>query len=183
LTLGHRRFAILSMLPPVSSDRRRGPFYHAPGSRNRQSIGAVVDARERLLGYADALAEAGLSIDETPIVEAYLNPPGVSDGARMLLDEAPKATAILATADNLALGVISEARHRGIAVPRDLSVVGWDDVVEAVSAEPPLTTVAQPIKEKGRIAARIVLNPPPRPRHEILPVRLVVRASTGPAPD
>ena len=77
----------------------------------------------------------------------------------MLLDMAPEATAILAMADKQAIAVLDEARRRGIGVPRDLSVVGFDDAPDAVTADPPLTTIAQPLVEKGRVAARIVSPP------------------------
>jgi DNA-binding LacI/PurR family transcriptional regulator len=97
----------------------------------------------------------------------------------MLLDNAPDVTAVLAMADPQALGVLSEARQRGIDVPRDLSVVGFDDLPEAAFADPPLTTIATPTIEKGRAAASILFEGGP-PRQVVLPVELVVRASTAP---
>ena len=63
--------------------------------------------------------------------------------------------------DVLALAAIAEARRRGRRVPEDLSVVGYDDVPEAARADPPLTTVAQPIVEKGRLAAHMIFDPRP----------------------
>jgi DNA-binding LacI/PurR family transcriptional regulator len=83
--------------------------------------------------------------------------------------------------DVLGIAVIEEARRRGLRVPEDLSVVGYDDVPEAAAAEPPLTTIAQPMVEKGRLAAQMIFDHGP-PRKEVLPVRLVVRGSTGRAP-
>ena len=77
---------------------------------------------------------------------------------------------------------MDEARNRGLRVPEDLSVVGYDDVPEAARSDPPLTTIAQPIVEKGRLAAQMIFDPGP-PRKETLPVKLVVRGSTGPAPE
>jgi DNA-binding LacI/PurR family transcriptional regulator len=76
------------------------------------------------------------------------------------------------------LGMLQAARDRGVRVPKDLSVVGYDDVPEAAAADPPLTTIAQPIVEKGRLAARMIFERGP-PRREVLPVKLVVRGTTA----
>jgi DNA-binding LacI/PurR family transcriptional regulator len=65
-----------------------------------------------------------------------------------------------------------------VRVPEDLSLVGYDDVPEAAAADPPLTTIAQPIVEKGRLAARMIFERGP-PRREVLPVKLVVRGTTA----
>ena len=97
----------------------------------------------------------------------------------MLLDNAPEATAVIALGDTQELAVLSEARRRGIIVPRDLSVVGFDDPPEAARTDPPLTTIVQPTIEKGRVAARILFEGGP-PRQVVLPVKLVVRSSTAP---
>jgi DNA-binding LacI/PurR family transcriptional regulator len=97
----------------------------------------------------------------------------------MLFDAAPDVTAVLAMSDVLALGAIAEAGRRGLSVPRDLSVIGYDDVPEAARSEPPLTTVAQPTIRKGRLAAHMIFDRGP-PRKEFLPIELVVRGSTGP---
>ncbi len=81
--------------------------------------------------------------------------------------------------DVQALGVIEEARRRDIAVPGDLSIVGFDDIPEARSSTPALTTIVHPMIEKGRTAARILFDDGP-PQHVVLPVSLAVRASTAP---
>jgi DNA-binding LacI/PurR family transcriptional regulator len=182
LNLGHFRIAILSMLT-ISGGRHPVPIYHAPLHAPHQLVETFVDTRDRFQGYAEALSGIGMSINRVPIVEADLDPQNAAEGARLLLDTARDATAVLAMSDGLALAVLDGARHRGIAVPRDLSVVGFDDVAEAATADPPLTTIAQPIRDKGRAAARAILEPPLSPRHEVLPVKLVVRASTAPPPD
>ena len=138
-----------------------------------------IDTRERWQGYSEAFAEAGISSNQVPVVEAPFGGEGPANGARMLLDAAPDATAVLAMSDDLAIAVLDESRRRGRVVPRDLSVVGFDDVAEAATAQPPLTTIAQPIKEKGRAAARMILEPQGPPRHEVLAVKLIIRASTA----
>jgi LacI family transcriptional regulator len=84
--------------------------------------------------------------------------------------------------DELARGVLRAALERGIRVPGELSVVGFDDTPEAVRDQPPLTTVHQPHTDKGATAARLLLAPTfDENAHIELPTRLVVRASSGPA--
>ena len=98
-----------------------------------------------------------------------------------MLDAAPDATAILSMSVMQAIAIINEARQRRLSVPRDLSVVGYNDIPDAEHSDPPLTTVDALGVQKGRTAARIVFEGGP-PRHEILKPRLIIRASTGPAP-
>jgi DNA-binding LacI/PurR family transcriptional regulator len=119
-----------------------------------------------------------MSIADAPMVEFHLVSPFVEEGARTLLDRCPDATAILAMSDRQAIEILAEAKRRNINVPKDLSVVGFDDAENAVFADPPLTTIAQPTVEKGRIAARILFQGAP-PSQVILPTQLVVRASTA----
>ncbi len=174
LALGHRRFAIMAV--------QRSPVpavWHPPSDRPRQLTGGYWLDREKLLGYADALEAAGIPIDSVPMVEAH---PAVSEpGAGLLLDMAPEATAILSMADRNAMALLAEARSRGIDVPGRLSVIGFDDVPNAILGRPPLTTIRQDTVEKGRVAARMLFEPG-SPRTVTMPVELVVRASTGPAP-
>lgn len=174
LDLGHRRFAIMSILRAPS-----GPIWNPSRKSNRRLVAGFPLDNEKLLGFGDALEAAGISIDDVPIVESFPPSPWAEAGAQMMLDKAPNATAILAMADKHALAVLAAARRREIRVPHDLSIVGFDDAPDAATADPPLTTVAQPIVEKGRIAARILFAGGP-PRHEVLPVKLIVRASTSP---
>lgn len=173
LARGHRRFGILSL--DITTDGRTGLVDRARRAQVR--YGAT---RDRLAGYEDAMAAAGLDFENVSIVESGNDRQGAKLGAAMLLDASPDITAVLAMSDVLALAAIAEARRRGLKVPEDLSVVGYDDVPEAALADPPLTTIAQPIVEKGRLAAQMIFDPGP-PRKETLPVSLVVRSSTGPA--
>jgi DNA-binding LacI/PurR family transcriptional regulator len=183
LALGHRRLAILSVLrqdPSHTPAAKLKPVFHAPGDiRHKLARGFSIDD-DRLAGYADALAAAGIPIDTIPIVECGADSvANAAKGARRLFDTSPGVTAVLAMTDVQALGVLEEARRRRIAVPRDLSVVGFDDIPEARSSSPPLTTVVHPIVEKGRAAARILFEDQ-GPRHVTLPVKLAVRGSTAP---
>jgi DNA-binding LacI/PurR family transcriptional regulator len=104
-----------------------------------------------------------------------------------LLREPEPPTAILAMTDTLAVGALQAAAELGVSVPADLSVVGFDDSPIAEHTTPPLTTVAQPQEEKGRLAAQWLIEdiergegPRGRDRQKILPTELLVRESTAP---
>ena len=177
LDLGHRRFAIGS--PRYSF--RTPPVFHPPSATDRKLVAPGPPLLEKLAGVADALAEAGLSINQMPIVEACGTPDeeaAFGNGAAMLLQRAPEATAVIALTDSLALAVLDQAKKLGVAVPDDVSVVGFDDIPEAAHASPPLTTVHQSAFENGRTAARLLLESGP-PRQVLVPVDLVVRQSTA----
>ncbi len=169
--LGHRDFGIV--LP-----------YAKPGTAAAAEAAAArhVDSN-RLAGWREALASAGVDWARVPVGTA-----GGSDratgreAAAPLLDRADRPTAILALSDELALGVIDAARSRGISVPAQLSVCGFDDVPEAALSSPPLTTVRQPHDRKGTEAVRLLLEAEGSPAVQ-LPAELVVRASSGPAPE
>jgi len=140
--------------------------------------------RLRLNGYRRALHEAGVDWESVPVAECFPNAPQAGQQAvAMLLSRTPQPTAILSITDQLALGALAGAAAAGLAVPRDLSVVGFDDVPDAARAEPPLTTVRQPLLEKGRIAARLLTGPPDSAVRVVqLATELVVRGSTAPPP-
>jgi LacI family transcriptional regulator len=145
-----------------------------------------VPARERLHGYREALESAGIEVDpELMGSGAFTAQTGVLLAAAMLdLDDPP--TAIFAASDSIAVGVIRTARQRGLKIPADLSVVGFDDTYSAMWLEPPLTTVRQPLRQMGRVAARTVLDlaagKVPDSHHVQLATSLVMRESTAPPP-
>ena len=173
IELGHRKFAIVSVL------RKRGDaVWHSPGNLDRQLAASYPLDHEKLDGYGDALATVGISVNDVPILECYPPSPWAEAGAHVLFDRAPEATAILAMSDKNALAVLDVARDRGIKVPNDVSVVGFDDAPDAVTSSPPLTTIAQPLVEKGRIAASMIFDDL-HSRHEVIPVKLIVRGSTS----
>ena len=182
LDLGHRRFTIMTVL----RQQDRAAVFHAPTGSRRKLVAAYSAELERLAGVAEALAAAGVSINDVPIVESGADRGAsvgsATEGASLLLDKVAGATAVIALADSLALAMLKEAHRRGIDVPKELSVVGFDDAPNAASSNPPLTTVAQPTEEKGRVAARLLLENGP-PRQVVLPVELRIRSSTAPPPN
>jgi DNA-binding LacI/PurR family transcriptional regulator len=138
---------------------------------------------ERLAGWREAAARAGLP---TPLV-ASVPTNDRSDGvtaAGLILDAQPDTTALLCLSDEMALGAIDAICARGLRVPHDISVVGFDDTRAAALTTPALTTVRQPVADKGRIAARALLDrlDGSTPAPVVLPTELIVRASTGPVP-
>jgi len=160
-SLGHRRLAVLS-LPFALSDRGDRPLpAHAPPHRV---------TRGRLAGYG-VTAGREVAMNDREHGEA---------AAGELLDGPEPPTGLLCMSDELAIGALRAAAARGLAVPRDLSVVGWDDTLEAARAEPPLTTVRQSLREQGRLCARLAAAGTPSEEVEPQPWELVVRGSTGP---
>ncbi len=141
-------------------------------------------SRARLDGYRAGLESAGLQVDPDLVREGdFRQASGLREGQALLdLDDPP--TAVFAASDQMALGVYEAVRRRGLRVPEDLSVVGFDDLDMATWASPPLTTVRQPLAEMGATAARTLLDladgrEVPHPRVELATV-LVVRSSTAP---
>jgi DNA-binding LacI/PurR family transcriptional regulator len=167
--------AILSL--DCSRSRLRGRYVP-----ERRVAARFKPTGDRLAGYLHALGEAGLDPDGVPVLEEPENDPEAAEAVALrLLRRRPAPTAILAMSDLLAIGVIRAAQRLGLDVPGDLSVIGFDDVPLARDLNPPLTTVRQPLIEKGRLAAALLLGsaePPDGP----LPTELVVRHSTGPVP-
>jgi DNA-binding LacI/PurR family transcriptional regulator len=100
--------------------------------------------------------------------------------AEYFLKQEPRPTAILATSDRLALGVMEVARRYKLRIPEDLAVVGFDDIPAAKMSAPQLTTVHQPFEEKGRVAVTALLKEK-GPLRTILPTKLIIRQSSDPA--
>ncbi len=141
----------------------------------------------RLDGFRSAMSMAGLTVDNDLIRYGDFHVQGGHDGALALLERPDPPTAIFAGSDLQALGVLEAARVKGLQVPRDLSVVGYDDIPPARWASPSLTTVNQPLVEMAEEAARMLLrlSQPEGTGDKSntsmeLGVRLVVRKSTAP---
>ncbi len=160
LALGHRRIGAITGPPGwvATEDRRRG--------------------------YRAALAAAGIQFDPELEVEADFEITEGEQGAAALLDIRNPPTAIFAFNDNIAIGTMRAARARGLRIPEDLSIVGFDDVEHASIVTPALTTVRQPLAEMGRTAVSLLIRLLEHQSVETLSVqlatRLVVRESTSP---
>ena len=159
-------------------------------SLGHRRIGAITGPREwiacteRINGYHGALAAAGVLPDpELVTVSDFRNGPVTAAAAAKLLDLPDPPTAIFAFNDNVAVGVLRAARERGLRVPEDLSVVGFDDSEQAEIVSPPLTTVRQPLAEMGRMAVSLLLRLLENQRVDALRIqlatKLVVRESTA----
>ena len=179
-------------IPAVAAAHRSGAdqaMEHLLGLGHRR-IGAItgppgwVATEDRLAGYQAALTAAGIAPEpDLEVASDYEFAPGV-EAAGVLLDLPKPPTAIFAFNDAIALGVLRAAHERGIRVPDDLSLVGFDDIKYATVVSPALTTVRQPLAEMGRNGVSLLLRLMERPRHVThrieLPTRLVVRESTAP---
>jgi len=156
--LGHRRVGVITgpLASPLSRDRLRG---------------ATITARKR--GAGDLMVVAG---DFS--VESGMN------GAQQLLAAARPPTAVFCFNDEMAMGVLDVAREKHLRIPRDLSVVGFDDIRFARYTSPPLTTISQPMRAIGEGTVRLLLSiinePAVTPRSVTLPHTLVVRGTTAP---
>lgn len=176
--LGHRRFAILSAQCPEPT---RELLTVTEALRTR-----YVNDRNRLTGYLDVLASAGIDTEHIPIWTASGRSREDSRVAgRRLLELDVRPTALLCMSDELAIAAITAARQLDLRVPEDVSIVGFDDTPQASWVEPSLTTVRQDLTRKGQQAGRLALHlmsgrRPPAPI--TLDVELVIRNSSGPPP-
>lgn len=162
LSLGHRRIA------------------HAGGPTTSDV------SRARLAGYLSGLRQSGATIDESLVTHCPFAYQAGRAIAHTLLDRSDRPTAIFAAGDEIAQGIVEEARRRSIRVPEQLSVVGFDDSFMASRTTPPLTTIAQPLVEMGQVATRsltqLINQTLVGTRHIELATHLVVRDSTASAP-
>ena len=169
--LGHRRIIILSFesRPPTSFDGGHSTYY-VP--------------EQRMEGYRRGLGSAV----QAYVVETHSD---VESGRLAIMacltSAQPRHTAILAMSDALAIGALHACQDLGLQVPQDCAIIGFDGIPETAVTTPPLTTIAQPVQEKAALAMQFLLqeiqSETKRPHeHVVLPTRLVLRASTGPAP-
>jgi len=138
-------------------------------------------AQERLAGYQAALNDQGIAVDPQLVCEGdFLQPQGYAC-ARKLLSLPVPPTALFVSNDVMAFGAMEAARERGLQLPRDLSIIGFDDIPQAAHVHPPLTTVRQPLEEMGRSAANLLLKYIADPLAEVerveLPTELIIRES------
>ena len=140
------------------------------------------DAAERWAGFTDAHRRRRQH-PWRPAVAIGLREPDGREAAGPLLTGAERPEAIVGANDEIAMGVLAAARARGLRVPTDLAVTGWDDIPAARHLAPPLTTVRQPMFDLGRRAAELlrdrITTHRSTPLHELLPTELVLRSSCG----
>ena len=182
-----------SGIPTVTVDNRSGidaVIGHLTqlGHRRIAFVGGrrLGDIREREDAYAAALARHGLEPADGHIVSVTnRHDSGALALARLLKDPDPP-TAVVAATDVLAIGVLHEAWRRGLVVPRDLSVTGFDDIPIAAMSNPDLTTVRMPVRDMVLVGVRAVIDDVARASsstlHQVLHPELVIRASTSPVP-
>lgn len=133
-------------------------------AQNHRRIGFVAGrpglwcSRARLDGYRAGLDAAGIPSDSRLVATGDFDYSSGFAAGTELLSQPDPPTAIFAASDQMALGVYEAARQRGLRIPDDLSVVGFDDLPEAGWASPPLTTVRQPLSEMGALAARTLMR-------------------------
>jgi LacI family transcriptional regulator len=144
---------------------------------------ALKDARDRLAGYRRALLEAGIGYDDALVVDGGFLEQGGQEGMQRLLERDLGFTAVFAANDQSAAGALHTMRTRGVRIPDDISLIGYDDVLLARYLYPALTTVRQPFVEMGQAAAMLALSAlsagdPKEVRRQFDPV-LVERASVA----
>lgn len=137
---------------------------------------------DRMAGYLQGLAEAGLPVDPDLIVTTAIEPRSGYRAMNTLLDLPEPPTALYAIHDLVAIDALQAAIDRGLRIPDDIAIASFDGVPSTLVTTPPLTVVRQPIPEVGKQAVEMLLahlNDPDHPaEHRILPVHLVVRQST-----
>lgn len=165
LEKGHRDILVLTFESPTPIESH---IFHGAGWR-------------RLEGYRKAFAEYGLCLELERVVQSPTSIEGGAQAFARAWKEGRRPTAVLALSDAMAIGVIGQAGRLGLDVPGDVEIIGFDDLPIALLTRPALSTVHQPIVEKGRIAAQLLTGvmEGSRAREKVmLPTRLVLREST-----
>jgi LacI family transcriptional regulator len=141
----------------------------------------IACARDRLEGYQLSLTDNGIAFDPLLVQEGdFLQQRGYSCTLE-LLNLAEPPTAIFASNDISALGVMEAVRDRGLHIPDDISILGFDDIPQIEHVHPPLTTIRQPLADMGRVAAQLLMtyitNPETDAKRIELPTELIIRQS------
>jgi LacI family transcriptional regulator len=138
-------------------------------------------AQDRRQGYLDALQARGYAVDDALIVRSDFTQAGGYEAMQRLLPQQPDA--LFVASDTMAMGALQAIRGAGLSVPDDIALVGFDDLPQATMGDPPLTTVRQPIRRMGVLAAEMLIdgleNGAEAPRRVVLPTELVIRGSCG----
>ena len=170
LALGHRDVAYMTFETDFNVTRRDMEKVYGVGNR-------------RLNGYRSAFEEHGLGWDIADHIPTPMTIDGAAEVFRNLWQKR-QPTAVIAIADIIAIGVLEAAAQLGISVPEQLSVIGFDDIPITAWTYPPLTTIRQPVTDKGEQAAQLLLHtiedkPLDGGRRVVLPCELIVRQSTA----
>lgn len=150
----------------------------------------ITSVQDRYAGYMKAMDEAGIEKSAEYVVCGENFKPDTGELlAEQLLQNNPRPTAILAYCDSLAMGAYAAARKRGLSIPEDLALVGYDDIPYAKYFEIPLTTIAQPAYKMGEVACKIILEKikagggrnrvKSEPQHIVFEPQLIIRRSCG----
>jgi LacI family transcriptional regulator len=194
-------FVVVDPRAPMPRDIAAVSAAHFAGARSISAHLAVLGHRRigviagphnwlasdaRLAGHASALANVGVLPDPGLVRSVEPTAQFGYHAAGQLLDLSQPPTALIGFNDKVAVGALAAAAQRGLRVPEDLSVAGFDDIDLAQATRPQLTTVRQPLQEMGRLAVSLLIRLMERQRldalHIELATELVVRDSTGPAP-
>ncbi len=162
ISLGHRRIGVISGLKD-----------------NPHAI-------DRLEGYKEALAEAGIPFEKDLIAEGDFTMWSGLNAAFQFCNMKVRPTAIFSMNDEMAIGAMQTLKNQGIRIPEDMSVTGFDDIAYAKYSDPSLTTISQPAEEMGKMAMdmllKVIEGEPLSQRECVLPTEFIIRKSTGPAP-
>ena len=159
--LGHRRIAFIN-----------GPHF-------------LPSSEERRRAYLDGMARQGNAVLPGMVREGYNSIDSGYQIANQILNEFPDVSALFVASDYMAIGVLDTIHDRGMRIPQDISVVGFDNIQMSEQVTPSLTTVSQQIEEKGRISVNLLMDliegaPTPEGRVIDVEAKLIVRDSTGP---
>lgn len=170
--LGHRRVAILGI----------GEMWNGVLASPQQVLETpYLTVRERVRGYWAGMAEAGIAAEAIPYADSDSTQDGVWAAMELLFSQGELPTGILAMSDRAALLAMGWLASKGLRVPDDVSVIGFDGVPEAEIAVPSLTTVQQPFEAIAELAVASILDGQPIEVGNVQALPLVVRGSTGPA--
>jgi LacI family transcriptional regulator len=158
VSLGHRRIAFVGALDEMTT------------------------SHQRFLGYQDGLVDAGIDFDADLTVHSDNTSDEAEAAILAFMERHPEVTGITCQTDIMAVGVCRALHKAGISIPNEVSVVGFDDMQLVADLTPSLTTVRAPFHEVGEIAGRIAVGEP-YAGPVVLPTELIVRASSGPAPE
>jgi LacI family transcriptional regulator len=153
-------------LSVVAIDNRKGGYMATQHllARGYRRIGLITgpldwwEARQRKLGWLDALLEAGTAIQERMMVEGNWSPASGEQGLRRLVEQYPEVQAVFISNDQMALGALRVAPELGRRVPQDIAIIGFDDTPESAYFRPPLSTIKQDTDELGSCAVRELVH-------------------------